>query len=159
MAVRIAHRRIRLEARRLVTDQAHAVRQEIEVAAMLRLVHQRLGCGVDRLAGHARLHRVECGALDGFDLTEVIDELGIRLAVDRHAADVADVAVVVAAGIERQDIALAPDLIGRRTVEAGAGGDEAILEGHAAVGFLAAQRFDEFLLGGARSVFGDHRRH
>ena len=94
---RIRHRPVVGEPRRLVADHAHAVRQELDVVVVLRLHHQRLGGGIDLAAQRARAHRLERGALDAFDLGQQIVELGIRLALDRHAADVADIAVIVAA--------------------------------------------------------------
>jgi hypothetical protein len=38
-------------------------------------------------------------------------ELTVGLALDRHSAEVADIAFVVAAGIKRQDVARSPDLV------------------------------------------------
>ena len=93
------------------------------------------------------------------DLAQQVLELGIGLAVDRHAAEVADIAVIVAAGIEREDVALLPALLGRRAVEAGARGDQAIVEGEAAAGLLAPQRLGQLALGRSRPMLGDHRQH
>ena len=64
---------------------------------VLRFRHQRLG-GVVELAAHgAGPWRLERRALDALDLRQQVFELGIRLALDRHAADVADIAVIIAA--------------------------------------------------------------
>ena len=106
--------------------------------------------------GAARLSRRH---LDRVDLGEEVGELGIRLALDRHAAEVADIALVVAAGIEGEDVALAPDLARRRPVVRGAGGNQAVLEGEAAQDLLAAKRFGQLELGRARAVAGDDGKH
>ena len=86
------------------------------------------GPGPDR---SARLH------LNCVDHTEKILELGIGLAQDAHTAEIANIALKVAAGVEREDIALRKDLIGWCAIEAGAGADQAILEGQAAVDLLS----------------------
>ena len=72
------------------------------------LLHQRLGRRVDHAAHGAGLDRLHRRALNVLDLGQQILELGIRLALDRHAAEIADIAVIVAAGIEREDVAFAP---------------------------------------------------
>ncbi len=69
-----------------------------------------------------------------------IDQLGIGLAQDRHAREIADIAVVVSAGVDREHVALLPALRGRRAVVARTGGDQAILERQPAVGFLDLER-------------------
>ena len=66
---------------------------------------------------------------------------------DAHAAEIADIALIVTAGIERQDLALFPALVGRRPVVAGTGRDEAVFEGEATSDLLATERFDELPLG------------
>lgn len=45
-----------------------------------------------------------------FDATQQINQFGIRLAVDGHSAEVADVAAIVAARVERDDTALLPTI-------------------------------------------------
>ena len=117
------------------------------------------GRGEDVAAAGAGPDRLPRRLLDRLDLGEEILKLGVRLAQDGHPAEVADIALVVAAGVDRHRIALAPDLVGRRAVEAGAGGDQAILEGEVARHFLAAERLDHLELGGARTVSGDGREH
>ncbi len=69
--------------------------------------------------------------------------------MDRHAADVANIAFIVAAGVDRHDLALLPFLVGGRAVHAGAAGDQAIFKSKAAVGLLAAQSLDHLGLGDA----------
>ena len=64
---------------------------------VLGFLHQRLGGGIDFAAHGAGAYRLHRRALDALDLGQQIVELGIRLALDRHAADVADIAVIVAA--------------------------------------------------------------
>ena len=63
---------------------------------------------VDVAAHRAGLDRLHGGALDRLDLAQQVLELGVRLAEDRHAAEIADIAVIIAAGIEREHVALAP---------------------------------------------------
>ena len=84
------------------------MRQEVRVVVMLRLAERRFRRGVDFAAHHAGLDRLEGGALNLLDLAEQVFELGVRLAEDRHAREVADIAVVVAAGIEREHVAASP---------------------------------------------------
>ena len=48
--------------------------------------------------------------LHRFDFGQQILKLGIRLAKNAHAAEVADIAVIVAAGIDRQHLAFLPRL-------------------------------------------------
>ncbi len=67
--------------------------------------------------------------------------------------------MIVAAGIEREHVALAPFLLRRRAVEARAGRDQAIVEVETAVGLLPPQRFGQLALGRARAVVGDDRQH
>src|SRR5262249_58774796 len=86
---------------------------------------ERFGRGVDYAPHHPRLDRLHRRALDLLDLGQQIFELGIRLAVNRHPTEVADIAVIVAAGIEREHVALAPFLLRRRAVEAPARPDPA----------------------------------
>ena len=75
------------------------------------------GAGADRLP---------CRLLDLVDRGEEVDELGVGLTENAHAAEVADIAVEVGAGIERQDFAGLQHLIRRRAVEAGSGSEQAI---------------------------------
>ncbi len=135
------------------------MRQEMHVVVLLRLAHQRIGRRIDVAAHPAGLDRLHGGALDLLDLAQQVLELGIGLAVDRHAAEIADIAVVIAAGVERQDVARLPALLGGRAVEAGARRDQAIFENEPAVGLLAPQRFGQRALGGAGAVARDHRQH
>ena len=159
VVVVIGHRAGGGQPRRLVAHQPHAVGEEVHVVVVLGLAHQRVGRRVDLAAHGAGLDRLHRGALDGLDLGQHILELGVGLAVDRHAAEVADIAVIVAARVEREDVALVPLLLRRRTVEAGARGDQAIVEGQAAIGLFPPQRLGELPLGGSRTVVGDHRQH
>ena len=93
--------------------------------------------GVDLAAHDAGLDRLHGGALDLLDLGQQVLELGVRLAQDRHAGEVADIAVIVAAGIDREHVALLPALLRRRAVVARAGRDQAIFERQPAVDLLA----------------------
>ena len=86
-------------------------------------------------------------------------EVRCRVALDRHATEIADVAFVIAAGIERQDIAGSPHLVGGRAVEARPRRDEAIFERQAPVHLFAAKRFDDFRFRRPWPVRGDHRQH
>ncbi len=155
----IRHRTMAGEARRFMADHAHAVGEEIEMIVVLRFHAQRLGRGVDFPPHSAGAHHLHGGALDALDLGQEIHEFGVGLALDRHAADVADIAVVIAAGVDRHYVALLPFLVGGRAIVAGAGGDEAIFESEPAVDFFTAQRVNDIVLGRAGPVIGDHRLH
>ena len=126
---------------------------------LLRLRDQRLAGRVDLAAHRAGADRLEGGALDRLDLAQQVLELGVRLAQDRHAGEVADIAVIVAAGIDREHVALLPALLRRRAVVARARRDQAILEGEPAIDLLAPQRLGDLRLGRARAMVGDHRHH
>ena len=76
------------EARRLVADQPHAMRQKFHVVALLRLLHEFLGGNVNITAWATRPYRFEGGAQDGFDLRQDFLQLGVRLALDRHAGEI-----------------------------------------------------------------------
>ena len=67
-----------------------------------------VGGGVDFPADARRRGSASSPRAGSLDLAEQIFELGVRLALDRHAADVADIAVIVAAGVDRHDVALLP---------------------------------------------------
>ena len=150
---RIRHRPAIGEPRRLVADQAHAVGEEFHMIVVLRFRAQRLGGGVDVAAPSRRRLIGFIAARWMLSISaEQIVKLGVGFALDRHAADVADIAVVIAAGVDRHDVALLPLLLGGRAVDAGAAGDQAIFERQPAIGFLAAQRLDHLGLGRARAV-------
>ena len=135
-----------------MADQSHAVGEKMDVIVQLRFVQHAVGGGIDLAAQHAGADRLHRRLLDGFDLGQQIDQFGIGLADDPHAREVADIAVIIAAGIERQHVALLPALVRRRAVEARSRRDQAIIEGQPARGFLAAQRLGQFGLGGAGAV-------
>ncbi len=67
--------------------------------------------------------------------------------------------MVVAAGIERENLALAPRLLRGRAVEARSRRDQAVVEGEPADRLLAAQRLRQLALGGAGPVVGNHGQH
>ncbi len=79
--------------------------------------------------------------------------------MDCHPAEVADVAVIVAAGVEREDVALVPFLIRWRAVETRARRDEAVVEDEPASGLLPPERFGQFALARTWTVIGDDRQH
>src|SRR4029079_8320254 len=122
----------------------------------LCLLLRRAARGLSPPADHSGTDRLHRNALDGLDLAQKILELGVRLALDGHAADIADIALVVTAGIDRHDLALLPFLVRGRAVHAGAAGNQTIFEGEPAVCFFAAQRLDHFGLGDAGLARSDH---
>src|SRR5436190_15494505 len=107
------------QTRRLMAHQAHAVRQEVHVLGVPRLLDQRIAYAVDHRGHGAGLDRLHGGALDHLDLAQQVLELRIRLAEDGHAAEIADVAVIVGARVEGDDIALGELVVRRGAVEAG----------------------------------------
>ena len=60
---------------------------------------------------------------------------------------VADIAAVVAAGVQRHDIALCENLIRGGTVEALPGGDQTVFEEQASDGLRAPKGFNDFAFG------------
>ena len=134
------------EARRLMADEAHPMRYEfdrIRARRSLRALRRRWRRCRRRCARPDRLARRH---LDLVHLTKQLLEFAVRLALDRHATEVADIAFVIAAGIKRQDVARPPDLVGRRAVEARPRRDEAIFECQSPADLFTAKRFDEFAL-------------
>src|SRR5205085_12070983 len=76
-----------------------------------------------------------------------------------HPAEISEVAVIVAAGIEREDVAFVPLLIRGRAIEARPRGNEAIVEDEPAARLLAPERLGQLVFGRARSMLGNHRQH
>src|ERR1700678_4009562 len=103
------------QARRLMADKTHTMGQKMQVVVLARSPYQRLrGCA--NVATHsARLDGAEGRLLDLLDLGQQFVELGIRITQDRHTGDVANIAVVISAGIDGQHIAGLPSLRGWRT--------------------------------------------
>ena len=60
--------------------------QKMRVVMHLRFVQDGVGGGINLLAQRARPDRLHRGLLDGFDFGQKIDEFGVRLADDAHAA-------------------------------------------------------------------------
>ncbi len=129
------------------------------MVVVLGFVHERFGRGVGHAPRRSRLDGLHRRALNALDLRQQIFELGVGLAVDRHPTEVADIAVIVAAGVEREHVALAPFLLRRCAVEARARRDQTIVEGKAAIGLLPPQRFGQLPLGRAGAVIGNDRQH
>ena len=157
--VRIWHRAAVGEPGRFVTDEAHAVGEKMQVVVLPGAAHQRLRRRIDIATHSAGLDRLEGGLLNLLDFGEQLAEFGVGLAKYRHAGDVADIAVVIAAGIQRQDVTLLPFLLGRRAIVTRACGDQTIFEGEAAVGLLPAQCLRQFEFAGSGAVICDHRQH
>jgi hypothetical protein len=67
--------------------------------------------------------------------------------------------VEVSAGIQRHHVAFFPALLGRRAVVAGAGGEQAIFEGEAALDFGHAQSIRYLTLGVTGAMGGNHLEH
>src|SRR5438067_11691621 len=155
----IGNRAFTGQARRLMGNKTHAVGGEGDDLAVRRLAQRRRGRRIDLAADRAGPDRPASRLLNGVDVAQEILKLGVRLTEKAHSAEIADITFVVAARIERQNLALFPALIGRRAVEARSGSDKAIFEGEAALLFLALQRLRQFLLGDARTMPGNHRHH
>ncbi|MGY3409958.1 hypothetical protein ACVWZV_006071 [Bradyrhizobium sp. GM5.1] len=133
--------------------------QKLRAVALGDLRELPLGRDVDVAAHGARPDRREGGALDRLDLGQTVLQLGIGIAEHGHAREVADIAVIIAAGIERQHVTLLPALRRGRPVVAVAAGEQAVFEGQPAIGFGEPQGVRQLLLGRARPVPGDHRQH
>ena len=89
------------EPRRLVADEPHAMGEKLHVFVMGRCFHHLLGPADDLTAERARLDRLARALLDRIDQAQKVDQLGVGVGLeDGHAAQVADVAMIVAAGIE-----------------------------------------------------------
>ena len=97
VACRVTHRPAVGKPRRFVTDQAHTVGEEFHVIVVLRLRAQRFAGVIDDPPHRAGADRLHGRALDAFDLGEQIFKLRVGFALDRHAANIADIAVIVAA--------------------------------------------------------------
>jgi len=97
--------------------------------------------------------------LNVFDISKQVLKFRIRLTQHRHPREVTDIALVVAAGIERQHVALLPALFRRRAVVARAAGNETIFKRQPAIDLLAFERIGKFLLGGAGTVAGHDGHH
>ena len=113
----------------------------------------------DLFAERTRPDRPAGGLLNLLHLAQEILEFMVGRTHDTHAAEIADIALIVTAGIERQDLALFPALVGRRPVVAGTGRDEAVFEGEATSDLLATERFDELPLGRAPARGWRNRQH
>jgi hypothetical protein len=122
----------------VMADETHAVSEEMQMVVLARAAHQRFRRGIDVSAHGASLDRLEGGPLHLLNLGQEIDELAIGLAENGHAGNIADIAVIIAPRIERQHVALLPRLRRGRAIMAGAGGDQAILEGEATAGLQFA---------------------
>ena len=85
---------------RFVAHQPHTVGKKLVVIVQLRFLQHRIGRNVNLAAFDAGADRLERCLLDGFDLGEQIFKLGVRLADNAHARQIADIAVIIAAGIE-----------------------------------------------------------
>ena len=81
------------EPRRLVADETHPMRDEIDRIAARRPRQPLPGADVNVSAPHAGADRLARRHLDGVHLAEQVLELAIGLALDRHAAEVADIAL------------------------------------------------------------------
>jgi hypothetical protein len=143
----------------LVADEAHAVGDEVGEAGERAGVEDLLAAGHHLGPGGAGPDRGEGGRLHRVDGGEQVLQFGIGLAEHAHAADVADPAVEIAAGIERDRVARAQGCVGGGAVRVGSEGDEAVVEFEAAVRLLAAQGLGEGVLGDAGVGRAQGRRH
>src|ERR1700722_20140888 len=99
-----------------MADEAHAVGEKLVVIAQLRLLQNRLGRGIDFCSIDPGTDWLECCLLGSLDLGKKVFKLGVRLAGNAHAGEIADVTVIIAAQSSRSGSALLPDLIRGRAV-------------------------------------------
>ena len=127
-----------------MADDAHAVRGEEHLILARRALEQgRVGVLEESSLDRPGPQVLASSLLHALDLPEEIDELVVRFPGVGHAGEVADVAPVVAAGIERQRLAFLPDLVVGRAVERGPDVRQRVLELHAARRLLFTQRIEE----------------
>ena len=96
------------EPRRFMTHQADAVYKEVEVIGISGFVHHLqpglVNLGPDRTG----LNSPHGSTLCRLDLGQHVFELGIRFALNGHAANITDIAVVIPTGINRHDFPVLP---------------------------------------------------
>ena len=112
----------------LVAHQAHAVRDEtgkLAIAAAGNLGERGF---VDLDPDRTRTDGLPRRRLDRSHLAEEILHARGRLAKHRHSAEIADIPVLLSAGVEREDRAFLPARVGRSAVEARPGRREQVLE-------------------------------
>src|SRR6478752_1578222 len=120
-----------------MTDEAHAMRHKVQICPVGRNVHKLMGRRENLSAYGAAADRAARPLLDLLDHTEKVHKLGIWLTQNPHPAQIADIALVISPGIEGKDVAGFEALIGRRPIEALAGGHQAVFEGQAPLDLLA----------------------
>src|SRR5258705_3432434 len=147
---RIEHQALAGQMRSLMTDEPHAVGEKVEMRQLLRASRGLFRRRIDVAAARPRANRLARRLLNGLDLAEQVLKLGVRLADTAHAAEIADIAVIIGAGVQRDDVAGTEQLVRWRTIETRARGNQAIFEVEAAVGFFPAQMRDDVVLGHAR---------
>src|ERR1700729_1682283 len=136
---RIGNWPVAREPRRLVADEAHPVRHELDRIRARRFLQHFAGAGVDLAAIDARPDWLARRHLDLVHFAKQVLEFAVWLALDRHATEIAAVAFVIAAGPKRQDVARTPRLVGARAIEALPGRDEPLFKRQARVPLLAAK--------------------
>ena len=141
-----------------MADQAHAMGKEIgEPRRRLRL-QRRLARRNQVPAQHSRRDPGKGRLLHRLDLGQQIDQFRIRLAQHGHAAQIPDIAAIIAARIHRHHLARLPGLHRSGPVVAGPQRQQAIVEMQAPLRLLAAQLLDDPVLGPALAG-GGHRGH
>src|SRR4051812_40283282 len=147
------------EPRRFMTHQPNAVYKEVEVIGTSGFVHHLqpglVNLGPDRTG----LNSPHGSTLCHLDLGQHVFELGIRVALDGHAADITDIAVEIPTGINRHEFPVLPLLRRGGAIEALPRGDQAIFEEKTAIGLLTPQRIDDLLLGHAGAMPLNHGKH
>ena len=146
----IGDRMVGHQERHLMRDQPHAVREEIGEGARPSTpsARPRHGKSCRRPACPAcTLENAACCTVSTSASRSSSSASGSPQ--NAHAAEVADIAVIIAAGIDRQHLALLPRLRRGGAVVAGAQRQQAIFEMQAAIGLLAPQLLDDLGLGRA----------
>src|SRR4030081_2316027 len=97
--------------RSLMGNESHAVCEKIEMRKLLQALHGLFRRSVNVAAARPRADRLARRLLNGFDLSEQILKLGIWFADTAHAAEIADIAMIISARLQREDVAGAEHLV------------------------------------------------
>src|SRR4051794_9913635 len=139
-----------------MTDQADAMRGKIQDVAMRRGFHRRFAGRDDFATRRTRPDDFARYLLDFLDLLQQFLQLGVGLPEDAHTAEVTDVAVKIATGVERHHVAPLQQLVRRRAVAAGPRCYQAVLERQIARLLFLPQPVDDIVL--AHSGFASLER-
>src|SRR6516162_10887659 len=107
----------------------------------------------------AAANRAARPLLDLLDHAKKVQKLGIRLANDPHAAQIADIALKISPGIKGKDVAGLEALVGGRPVVAPASRDQAVFKRQAPPDLLSPQPIDQLIFRMAGRTPVEHSQH